>query len=222
MGEFLEQAGPVSYLLLFFGFFGLLTVLERFFAYQRMHINPADLLVGLNSHLRKKALAEARHEAARAPGPIGRVCHAVLMRPDLSMADLRQVAQDAGRLEIPRIEKNLRSLLTVAMVAPLLGMLGTVVGLTGTFLKIRDSAAITTTSELSGGIFQALLTTALGLTIAIPMYLFYLYFYGRASSLLHKIEGAGVEIVNLVVDAQKDGEILSITEARQEEKRSGK
>ena len=129
----LELGGPIILLQLGLAFFGAVFVVERMFFFHRARINVGDLLVGLSNHAKRKAYAEALHEAARAPGPVSRVAHAVLLRHHMKRSDLRDVAQEAGQLEVPRIEKNLRGILAVALIAPLTGMLGTVLGLTEMF-----------------------------------------------------------------------------------------
>jgi biopolymer transport protein ExbB len=205
------QGGPVIWLQLGLAFFGAVFAVERLFFFHRARINVGDLLVGLSNHVRRKAFAEALHEAARAPGPVARVAHAVLLRHHLERSDLRDVAQEAGQLEVPRIEKNLRGILAVSLLAPLTGMLGTVLGLTEMFQSMQiDGQQAGSTASLSQGVFQALVTTALGLTIAIPAYLFYIYFVGRAKRLVHRIERTGIEMVNIVCDARAETGIVSI------------
>lgn len=200
MDELIDQGGPVVWPLLVLAVAGLYFSVERFIYFQRSRIVVTDLLIGLRAHLERGDLTEARSQAGRAGGPVGRICEAVLVRPDLPRSDLRDVAQEAGRLEIPRLERNLRGILGAAMLAPLLGLLGTALGLANTFLRMRESGDVATSADLSLGIFQALLTTALGLTIAIPLYVFYLYFYARIRRLLARMERVGIEIVNLVED----------------------
>jgi biopolymer transport protein ExbB len=172
------------------------------FFFHRARINVADLLIGLGNHIKKKAFAEARHEAARAPGPVARIAHTVLIRPEMIRSDLRDIAQEAGQMEMPRIERNIRAILGVALLTPLLGMLGTILGLVDVFQKMNERGGVAGPAELSSGVFQSLVTTALGLMIAIVMYLFYLYFHGRARRLMYRLERAGIEIVNLVCDAR--------------------
>jgi len=164
------------------------------------------LLVGLSHHIRRRAFAEALHEAARAPGPVARVAHAALLRYYLPRADLRDVVQEAGQLEVPRIENNIRAILGVSLLAPLVGMLGTLVGMLETFQKVSEQGGFTGPAELSAGVFTALITSVMGLTVAIPLYLFYLYFLGRAKRLVHRIERAGIEMVNLIADAREEEE----------------
>ena len=187
-------------------FIGSVCVVERLFFFHRARINVGNLLVGLSHHVRRRAFAEALHEAARAPGPVARVAHAALLRYYLPRADLRDVVQEAGQMEVPRIEKNIRAILGAALLAPLVGMLGTLLGMLETFQKVSEQGGFTGPAELSAGVFTALITSVLGLTVAVPLYLFYLYFLGRAKRLVHRIERAGIEMVHLIADAREEEE----------------
>jgi len=213
-----EQGGPIVWIQLGLGVFGAIFIVERMFFFHRARVNVADLLIGLGNHVKKKAFAEARHEAARAPGPVARVAHAVLLRADLPRADLRDIAQEAGQLEVPRLERNVRAILGIALLAPLMGMLGTILGLIDVFQKMNERGGFAGPAELSGGVFQSLITTALGLVIAIVMYLFYLYFLGRARRMIHRLERAGIETVNMIVDARME----DLTARAQEAAREGR
>ena len=160
--------------------------------------------MGLAHHIRRRAFAEALHEAARAPGPVARVAHAALLRYYLPRQDLRDVVQEAGQLEVPQIENNVRAILGVALLAPLVGLLGTMVGMVDTFQRVSEQGGFSGPSELSGGVFTALITSVVGLTVAVPMYVFYLYFLGRAKRLVHRIERAGIEMVHLISDTREE------------------
>jgi biopolymer transport protein ExbB len=216
MLQFIGQGGPFAYALALLAFVSLLLIFERIFFFQRVKISVGDLLLGLANHVRKGAFAEAVHESARAPGPTARVAHAILMRKNLPRRDLRDVAQEAGQLEVPRMERNLRALYGIALIAPLVGMLGTVSGLTKTFMEMNKEKGFASAAEMSGGVYESLLTTALGLSIAIPVYLFYLFFYGRVKRMVHRIERTGVEMVNIICDAREQAEIVSFRKESKE------
>lgn len=221
----IEQGGPLVWVLLGLAIVGAICVVERMFFFHRARINVGDLLVGLSNHVRRKAFAEALHEAARAPGPVARVAHSTLLRHHLNRSDLRDVAQEAGQLEVPRIEKNIRTIMAVSLLAPLVGMLGTLLGMVETFQRVSEQGGFAGPAELAGGVFQALITSVLGLTVAVPMYLAYLYFLGRAKRLAHRIERAGIEMVNLISDAREETAIVSFreeVEARRRTKRQDK
>ncbi|HEX5789801.1 MAG TPA: MotA/TolQ/ExbB proton channel family protein [Luteolibacter sp.] len=205
----IEQGGPLVWALLGLAFIGLVCVVERLFFFHRARINVSDLLVGLARHVRRKSYAEALHEAARAPGPIARVAHAALLRHYLSRSDLRDVVQEAGQLEVPLIEKNIRVILGVALLAPLVGMLGTLVGMFQMFEKAGEASGFSHPEELSTGVFVALITSVLGMAVAVPMYLFYLYFLGRANRLIRRIERAGIEMVHLISDVREEDQFAT-------------
>lgn len=202
----IEKGGPLVWVLLALAFVGAVGVVERMFFFHRARINVTDLLLGLSKHIRRRAFAEALHEAVRAPGPVGRVAHAALLRYYLPRHDLRDVVQEAGQLEVPRIEKNIRTVLGCALLCPLVGMLGTMLGMLDTFQRVGDKGGVIGTVEISTGVYTALVTSVLGLAFAIPLYLFYLYFLGRAKRLIHRIERAGIEMVHLIADAREEEE----------------
>jgi len=212
MLQLIEQGGPFVYVLALLAFVSMLIILERIFFFQKVRINIGDLLLGLANHVRKGAFAEALHEAARAPGPAARVAHAILMRKNLPRRDLRDVAKESGQLEVPRMERNLRAIYGIALIAPLVGMLGTVSGLVKTFMAVSHDKGFVSPAEMSNGVYESLVTTGLGLAIAIPVYLFYLFFYGRVKRMVHRIERTGIEMVNIICDAREQGEIVSFRE----------
>ncbi len=202
----IERGGPLVWILGALAFVGTVAVIERLFFFHRARIHVADLLVGLSHHVRRRAFAEALHEAARAPGPVGRVAHAALLRYYLDRGDLRDIVREAGQLEVPRIEKNIRVILGVALLAPLVGLLGTMLGMLEVFLKAGGEAGSAQPAEIMAAVTSALLVSVLGLLVAVPMYLFYLYFLGRARRLVHRIERAGIEMVHMIADAREEEE----------------
>ncbi|MEO1856872.1 MAG: MotA/TolQ/ExbB proton channel family protein [Rubritalea sp.] len=202
MWDLITQGGPLVWVLLALSFAATVVVLERVLYFQRNRVHVGNLVLGLANHVRKKAFGEALHEAARAPGPVARVAHATLMRHNLPRADLRDIAREAGQLEVPRIEKNLRALYTVALVAPLVGMMGTVMGLIETFGGMQERAGFSSVKMINSGVHECLITTAVGLMVAVPAYLFYMHFLGRAKRMVHRIERAGIEMVNVICDAR--------------------
>lgn len=203
MSILLEYVGSVVWIQAFLAFLGLVVIIERVLYFQHAHTKTTDLLLGIAAHARQRSYAEAAHEVARARGPISRVLHAILLRPNLPRQDLREIAQEAGQLEVPRMERNLRGLLAVALLAPLIGLFGTVLGLIEVFLHLSDNDTLNSAQALSGGMFRALLSTALGLSIAIPAYLFYLYLSARAQRLAHRIERAAIETIHIICDARE-------------------
>jgi biopolymer transport protein ExbB len=202
----IEKGGPLVWVLMALAFFGFVCVVERLFFFHRARINVSALLVGLAVHISRRAFAEALHEAARAPGPVGRIAHAGLLRYYLERKDLKDVVQEAGQLEVPRIEKNIRAILAVALLAPLVGMLGTMLGMVDAFQRVSEQGGATGPTDLTSGVLTALITSVVGLTVAVPMYVFYLYFVGRSQRLVSRLERVGIEIVHLIADAREEEE----------------
>lgn len=215
MKELLEYGGPVLWLEAALGFFAVVFVVERILYFHSVRINTGDFLRGIANHVQRKAFAEAIHESSRTPGPVARVAHTILMRHRESRRDLASIAEDSVRMEVPRIEKNMRALLGIAVLAPLAGLLGTVLGLIDVFMEIDTEGGYATHAGMAGGIFEALVTTAAGLAIATGSYLFYLAMMGKGQRLLNRLERTGIEVVNLIVDSRSQAEIVSFREERE-------
>lgn len=212
MTELLEYGGPVLWLQAGLAFLAVVFVIERLLYFHGVRVNAADFLLGIANHVRRKAFAEAIHEAGRAPGPVARVAHSVLIRHHMERPDLRDIAEEAVRLEVPRIEKNMRALLGVALIAPLAGMLGTALGLIDVFMEVSGQGGEVTHAVMAEGIFESLVTTAAGLSIATGAYIFYLAMLGKGRRLLARLERTGIEVVNLIVDSRAVTDIVSFRE----------
>lgn len=202
MRELIRNIGPLFWVMSLFAVYGMSIIGERLFYFHRVNINSGDFLRGLSALLRRGSYHEARHEAALLPGPTARVVEAVLSRPRLSRPELRDIAAEATQLEVFRIERNIRGLLAVATVTPLLGMLGTVLSLVHFYGQAGVFEGRVPTLELSHAIYQALLTSAMGIALAIPAYLFYMYLAARARKLTNKVERAALETVHIICDAR--------------------
>jgi len=203
MIELVTKGGPLIWLLLTCSLVALGIFAERFFHLHRSVIDVAELLQGVSNLVQKRYFSEALHEVARTPGPVARVIRAALVRHEMSRSDLQEIVQEAGQLEVPKLERYLAVLLSVVYVAPLIGLLATVIGLTDTFIKLEGGNGFATPAELSNGVYQALLGSAVGLAVAIPAYLFYAYLAAFVKTLMHDMERAGIEIVNILTDQRE-------------------
>ncbi|MDA0811478.1 MAG: MotA/TolQ/ExbB proton channel family protein [Verrucomicrobia bacterium] len=186
---------------------------ERFLHFHRCSIHVGEFLQGLSNLVQKKKFGEALHEAAGTPGPVARVIHAALRRHYAPRTELKDIVQEAGQLEVPKLERYLSVLLTIAYVAPLIGLLGTVIGLIQTFVHVTGGNGFASPALLSKGIYEALITSAVGLAVAVPTYILYSYLAAHVKTLMYDMERAGIEVVNLLVDSRDDRDIISIAEA---------
>ncbi len=176
----------------------LAVFLERLFFLHRANIHVSDFLRGLSVLIEKRNFAEAIQESACTPGPVARVVHSVLLRHDANREELREIAQSAGQLEVPRLEKNLPLLSVVAYGAPLVGLLGTILGLLQAFQTMTIHGGYTTTTELAAGVYQSLLCAAAGIAVCIPAFVAYIFLSSRVNTLIHDMERAGIEVIQLL------------------------
>ncbi len=182
---------------------------ERYFYLHRATIHVGEFLKGLANLIQRRNFAEALHESAGTPGPIARVIHAAILRHDLPRAELREIVQEAGQLEVPKLERFLGVLATLAFLAPLLGLLGTVVGMMDAFSTIAVNGGYATVTELSRGVYKSLLATAAGLVVATPTFVAYSYLSSRVNTMLHDMERAGIEVVRLLTESEPLTGIIS-------------
>lgn len=222
MKELINQGQPLIFLLLGCSLLAVGIFLERFFHFHRSTIVVQDLLQGLGNLISRKNYAEALHVCAGTPGPVARVMKAVLTRHESERIELKEIAQEAGQLEVPRLERSLTVLLSIAYVAPLIGLLGTVLGLVDTFLPVAQHGQATNI-ELARGIYKSLVISAAGIAVAIPSYVLYAYLAQNVKTLMHDMERAGIEIVNLLLQSRQTVDIVEFKEgARNVEERRRK
>lgn len=171
---------------------------ERLLYLHKASIPVGDLLRGLGNILRKENYAEALQECAGTPGPVARVAHALILRHETSRAELRDLAQEAGQLEVPKLERNLPLLATIAYATPLLGLLGTLLGLLTAFQEIAAQGGYATATDIANGVYESLLTAAASLAVAIPAFVAYSYLSARINSIVHDMERVGIEILAIL------------------------
>jgi biopolymer transport protein ExbB len=198
MLELLQKGGPLMWLIVLCSVVALAVFLERLLYLHRASIAVGDLLRGLSNILRKGDYAEALQECATTPGPVARVAHAVILRHDAPRSDLKEIAEEAGQLEVPKLERNLPLLATIAYATPLLGLLGTLLGLLDAFQRIASQSGYATAADIADGVYQSLLTSASSLAVAIPAFVAYSYLSARVNGLIHDIERAAIEIMAIL------------------------
>lgn len=218
MTELISKGGPLVWLLMACMGFSLVIFLERLAYYHRVGMNIGEFLAGLAALIRRRNYAEALQECLATRVPAGRVIHAALLRHNAPREQLKEIVQEAGQMEVPRLERYLGILSAIAHAGPLIGLLGTMIGLLDSFTNLSSANGITTPAEVARGVYQSLITSALGLVVAIPAYLFYAFLSARSRSIMHDLERAGVEIVNLLEDAKKADNIVEFRQAVTEER----
>jgi biopolymer transport protein ExbB len=208
MIELISKGGPLVWLLLGCLAFAGAIFLERLSYFHRASMNVGEFIVGLASLVRRKNYAEAIQECLATRVPAGRVIHAALLRHHASREQLKEIVQEAGQLEVPRLERFLTILNAIAHCAPLLGLLGTMVGLLDGFTSLAAAQGVASSAEVARGIYQSLVTAALGVAVAIPAYLGYSFLSAKVRSIMHELERAGIDIVNIIEDARQMDNIV--------------
>ena len=190
-------AGPVMWLLLFCSFLALLIFLGKWIQFHRAQVNVRELISGLVNVLRRDGFVEAISLCDNTPGPVARMLGAVLAAYQRNEPDLRGVLDDAALREIPRLERRINFLGSVGFVLPLVGFLGTVLGMLSAFEQASGVDFISIAS-MSAPVTQALLTTAAALVVAIPCYLAYNYLVGRVEAITLDMDRSALEMLNFL------------------------
>ncbi len=198
MLDYIQKGGPLMWLILACSVLAVGIFLERWTYFHRATIRVGEFLRGLANLIARQNYAEALHESAGTPGPVARVIHAALVRHHASRAELKEIVQEAGQLEMPKLERRLALLATIAFVSPMVGLLGTVTGLIEVFGVLSAQSGFATSADLASGIYQSLLTTAAGIAVAIPSAVAYAFLSSRVDALMHDMERAGIEMLDLL------------------------
>ncbi len=202
MIDYIQKGGLLMWPILICSIISIGVFAERLFYLHRATIHVGEFLKGLANLVRRRNFAEALHESAGTPGPVARVIHAALIHHGAPRTELKEIVQEAGQLEVPRLERFLGVLATLAFLAPLLGLLGTVSGMIDAFATIASNGGYATVTELSAGIYKSLLATAAGLVVATPTFVAYSYLSSRVNAMMHDMERAGIEIVHMLTETE--------------------
>lgn len=196
--ELMEQGGILMWPILLTSIVALGIALERFFSLRRANIDTREFMDTMRQVLRRNQVQEAMEICDQTDAPLARILKAGLLVHDRSKEDIRAAMEDAGHLEVPRLERYLTALATCVNVAPLLGLLGTVQGMIKAFSEIQHRQGQVAPANLAEGINNALLTTAAGLAVAIPALVVYNYFVARVENTVTEIEISASELADLL------------------------
>jgi len=181
--------------------------LERVFHLHRAQIKQEDFLSGIYTIVNRGNITEAVSICDQTPGPVAHMVRVGLLHDDEAPEALKQIITKAGLTEIPRLEKNLGGLLTIAQITPLLGLMGTILGLIQIFMAMEQNAPLAQIGDLSSGIWQALITTAIGVCVSIPAFVGYNFLLSRVDKITLDMEYAAEDLYHfLVYDRTRGGE----------------
>jgi len=184
-------------------------VLERMWHLWRARINTEEFMENISETLRRNKIMDAIDKCNAMPGPIAHILKAGILKHDRPRVEIKEAIEDAGLHEVPRLEKNLNALATIAHIAPLLGLLGTVTGMVRAFQVIEQKAVAlmpVNPGDLAGGIWEALITTVAGLSVAIPTYVAYNFLVSKVDGFVLEMEKSATDLVNLLgMKREEDG-----------------
>lgn len=198
--DLFERGGPLMWPILGCSVIALVIFVERLIALRNERILPRQVYQGLQRHLGVADAARAEQLCRESDSVLCRVVGAGLAQRGGGRAVAKEAMEETGQVEVGSLEAGVGALSTVAAIAPLLGLLGTVTGMIQVFRDIagEERAEI---SVFADGIWQALITTGAGLTVAIPAYIAYRYVEVRIERLGRRLEEASLDILNRMVPA---------------------
>ncbi|MBL4638112.1 MAG: MotA/TolQ/ExbB proton channel family protein [Proteobacteria bacterium] len=172
-------------------------IAERFWSLQSRRIAPPELITQIWQWLQYDQVDKNRISALQQNSPLGQVLAAGLVNRTCTREITKEGIEDVGRHVTLSLERNLNTLGTIAAITPLLGLLGTVIGMIKVFAVITTEG-VGNPETLAGGISEALITTATGLLVAIPSLIFYRYFRGKISRLVVDMEVQALKLIELL------------------------
>ncbi|MGD8278096.1 MAG: MotA/TolQ/ExbB proton channel family protein [Gemmatimonadota bacterium] len=196
------DGGEFMYPLILCSLFALGVIIAKFWALYEARRNSKRVLSEAEDLIKARKVDAAIELAETTPGPVAAILLAGLRRvqaEDLAIGDVEKAIKTTGTIELGFLERGLSVLATVSSVAPLLGFLGTVAGMISAFGAIAEAGQVEA-SLVAGGIKIALITTATGLIIAVPVNVFYNYFVTRIDRLIMDMEDGAARVFNLIWD----------------------
>ncbi len=207
MFDMIIKGGPIMYPIILCSIIALAIVIERVFHLYRANIDTKRFMDEIANKLRRNKIMESIEMCENTPGPIAHILKAGILKHDRPKEEIKETIEEAGLYEVPRLEKNLPVLSTIAHITPLLGLLGTVCGMVRCFQVIQEKSVSlhpVSPGDLAGGIWQALITTVVGLSIAIPTYVAYNYLVNKVDGFVLDMERSATDLINILTQRGTD------------------
>ncbi len=198
------KGGFIMWLILACSIIGLMVIIDRFIVLRKAKINIPAFMVRIRGFIKKRDISGAISHCMEENSPVSNIIRKGLKKYKLGHERVQEAIENAGRQEVSKLEKGLPVLATVAGIAPLLGFLGTVTGMISAFMTIQDLQGSANPSDLAGGIWEALITTAFGLIVGIPALAFYNYFLNAVKKLVGDMETVANDVVDIIQDTSAD------------------
>ncbi len=203
MLELIKAGGLLMWPILACSVISLAIIIERFWSLQEQRIAPKHLVAQVWQWAKVGHLDNKRIQNLRISSPLGRILAAGLVNRSHEREVMKESIEEVGRQIAHSLERFLTTLGTIASISPLLGLLGTVIGMIKVFAVITTHG-VGDASILAGGISEALLTTAAGLSVAIPTLMFHRYFRGKVDDLVMTMEQEALKMVEVMQGLRED------------------
>jgi biopolymer transport protein ExbB len=195
--EIIVAGGWVMAPIILCSILALTIIVERFWALRRSNVIPPGVGQQVEDWAARHELDRRHIDQLRSGSAMGRVLAAALVNRHRSRDLIKEAVEDTGRHVVHELERYLNTLGTIAGISPLLGLYGTVIGMIQTFSAILTHG-VGEANQLAGGISVALITTAAGLTVAIPSFFFYRYFKGRVAAYVVSMEEQAIILIEAI------------------------
>lgn len=202
MLELVKAGGWLMFPILLCSAVALAIIAERLWTLQRRKVIPEKLMTGIWNLLSKDQLTDKHIGEIENGSPLGKILAAGLLNRHLSREMVRESIEETGRFVAHELERFMNTLGTISTITPLLGLLGTVIGMIKVFTVIT-TAGVGDPSTLAGGISEALITTAAGLTVAIPSVIFHRYLKRKIDELVVGMEQEAMKLVEVLHGERK-------------------
>ncbi|MFO7871161.1 MAG: MotA/TolQ/ExbB proton channel family protein [Kiritimatiellia bacterium] len=190
------RGGPMMWPILLCSVIALAMVFERAVTLRAGAVFPRDLLKRVEDSVAGDRIEEARNLCRKDKSPLASLMYSCLSRSDAPGFEMETALEEAGSRILYDLRRNSRPLGIIGDIAPLLGLMGTVMGMIKAFEVVARTGALGRAQLLAEGIGEALLTTAFGLAVGIPSIIFYQYFRGKADGLLRSMEDACIRVMD--------------------------
>ena len=183
--------------------FALAICYEKIWYLSRIRVDLQEILGNILERIKRNDIKEALNICDKSATPLARVLKSGILKYDRSRTQIKEAMEDASLYELPQLEKNLPILATIAHVCPLLGFLGTIIGLIRCFQVVQAKSGAmlaVTAADLSAGIWESLIAAAAGLLVAVPAFIVYNYLVTRVNNYISQMEKASTELVNFLAE----------------------
>ena len=206
MWEVIQKGGPLMWPIIACSFIAFIIVIERVYYLRKVAVDTRKFSEEVSRSVKRNRIMDAIQLCERTLGPVAHILKQGILRHDRPRAEIREAIEDAALHEVPLLERHLPVLATIAHISPLLGLLGTVTGMVQAFQVIQEkSSAVSPINpgDLAGGIWQALLTTVMGLCVAIPCYVAYNYLTSRVHGFVLDMEKSATDLLNTLTEKRE-------------------